>query len=168
MRDFRVHRDVLNETSADDLVWRVIEPAYDAVSIHDGAEVLDSQLASLTAGQRALLALHWTGSEVSNGGFDQYFTNPTGDLADEALAGFKRIGAQRTAQLLEQVLAAFPGGAPPRDADTRLEMLDAMNDEDRDGLFEQFDQQFYDLLDAEIYETASAYIRAHPNEFFKD
>ena len=168
MKDLRVHPDILDETSAEALVWRVIEPAYDAVSIYNGAEVLDSQLATLTPGQRALLALHWVVAEVSNGGFDQFFTNPTGDLADEASRGFKRIGAQQTAKLFEQVLAAFPGGAPPRDADARIARLDALDDKNRDRLFEKFDERFYDLLDAEIYASANAYVRAHPDEFVKD
>ncbi|HVF38626.1 MAG TPA: DMP19 family protein [Gemmatimonadaceae bacterium] len=168
MKDLRIDREAVGNTRPDDLVWRVIEPAYEAVSIHDGPEVLDSQLASLTRGQRALLALHWTVAEVCNGGFDQYFINPTGDLAEEARAGFERIGAKGTVRLLDKVFTAFPGGPPPRDSERRAEMLDALDEDEREKLFQVFDDEFYDLMDSELYGSAYAYIQAHPHEFFRD
>jgi hypothetical protein len=168
MKDLRVQRSVLADAAEDEIIWRVIQPAYDAVSIYDGPAVLDSQLASLTPGQRALLSIYWTDAEVSNGGFDQYFFNSTGDLAYEAIAGFKRIGAARTAQLLERVLASFPGGPPSRDRDARAEILDEIDEDKRDELFEVLDQEFYDLLEAEVYVRANLYVREHPAEFFQD
>ena len=168
MKDFRVTRDVLAEASVDELVWRVIQPAYDAVSIYDGPEVLDRHLAPLTPGQRALLALHWTVAEVGNGGFDQYFINPTGDLASEARAGFERIQATRAAQLLDRVFKAFPGGSLPRDRDDRAALLEALDEDQRDQLFESLDQEFYSLIDSELYPRANDYIRAHPEEFVRD
>lgn len=168
MRDFRVARDVLDETNPDALVWRVIQPAFEAVSIYGGPASIDEQLASLTPGQRAILALHWTVSEVSNGGFDQYFMNPTGDLAFEARAGFERIGADRTAALVDRAFAAFPGGSVPRDTDRRARLLESLDDDRRDELFETVDEEFYSLMDSELYPRAVEYIRAHPAEFILD
>ena len=165
--DLRVTPDVLAEQDSGELAWRVIEPAYAAVRIYDGAAALDADLTALSPGQRALLALHWTVAEVCNGGFDQYFVNPTGDLASEALAGFRRIGATEAAGLLEQTLGAFPGGPPPRDRDARMASLDALDDEARDALFEELDERFYALLDTELYPRAAAYVRAHPEEFVR-
>ena len=166
--DLRVQRNVLDETDDAELAWRVIEQVYDAVDIHDGAAALDAQLARLTAGQRALLALHWTVAEVDNGGFDQYFMNSTGDLAHEALAGFRLIGAERSAALLERVFKAFPGGKPPRDQDARAALLDALSDDERDGRFESHDDAFYELVDSELYPRAGAYVRAHPQDFVRE
>ena len=168
MKDFRVSRDVLAETSVDELVWRVIQPAYDAVSIYDGPDVLNKHLAPLTPGQRALLALHWTVAEVCNGGFDQYFINSTGDLALEARAGVERIQANKTAQLLDRVFDAFPGKSVPLNRDDRIELLEAVDEDERDHLFESFDQEFYSLMDSELYPRAGDYIRAHPEEFVRN
>ena len=168
MQDFRVARDVLGEASVDELVWRVIQPAYDTVNIYDGPDVLEEQLAALTPGQRALLAAHWTVAEVCNGGFDQYFINSTGDLAFEARAGFERIEAIKTAQLLDRVFKAFPGGSVPRNRDDRIELLEGVDDDERDQLFESLDQEFYSLMDSELYPRAGDYIRAHPEEFVRD
>ena len=72
--------------------WAVIAPAYDAVSFSDGPAVLAESLRALTPGQRALLALHWCVAEVSNGGFDQFFSNSTGVLAPEGAAAFRALG----------------------------------------------------------------------------
>jgi hypothetical protein len=163
--DLRVSPDVLREADDGQLAWRVIAPAYDAVNIYDGPAALDADLAPLTPGQRALLALHWTVGEVCNGGFDQYFVNATGDLALEALAGLRRVGAAETAALLERVLGAFPGGPPPRDREARAEAMGALDDDARAALFEEFDERFYALMDAELYPRAAAYVRAHPEEF---
>lgn len=168
MRDLRVERSVLDEPDDAELAWRAIERVYDAVDIHVGASALDAQLARLTAGQRALLALHWTVAEVSNGGFDQFFLNSTGDLADEALAGFRHIGADRSAALLEQLFATFPGGRPSRDQEARASFLESLDDEERDARFETHDEAFYELTESELYPRAGAYVRAHPQEFVRD
>ena len=165
--DFRVPPDVLDTTDDADLAWRCIERAYEMVSIHDGPAVLDAGMARLTAGQRALLALHWIAGEVCNGGFDQFFMNPTGDIAAEALSGFRRIGATGGSELMVEVFRAFPGGPPPRDQEWRIAALDALNDDARDDLFEEFDDRFYTLMDSELYPRAAAYVRSHPEEFVR-
>jgi hypothetical protein len=149
----------------DELVWRVVEPAYNAVSIYDGPDILARDLAGLTAGQRALLAMHWTVAEVCNGGFDQYFVNSAGILARETQAGFHRIGATGAAALMAEVFEAFPGGAPPQDREERVNRLDTMEEDERDELFDAFDERFYALLSTELYPQAAAYIHAHPDEF---
>lgn len=165
--DLRVAPEVLLEADDGELAWRVIEPAYNAVSIYDGQAALDADLALLSAGQRALLALHWTVAEICNGGFDQVFINPTGGLAPEALAGFRRIDVSQTAALFEEALNAFPGGPPARDRDARVAALDALGDEGREGGGEEFDQRFYALMDAELYPRATAYVRAQAGEFVR-
>lgn len=158
-----------NLAGADDaeLAWRVIEPAYEAVSIYDGPEVLANQLRPLTGGQRALLALHWCVSETMNGGFDQFFTNPGGLLADEARAGFERIGVPEAASLLDQaraLLASRPAEGDPDDP-AYDEAEDAGQLDAYRARYEPLEERFYALVDAEIYPRAAAYVRAHPDEF---
>ena len=69
---------------------------------------------------------------------------------------------------MAEVNRAFPGGAPPSDHEARIERLDALSDEVRDALFEEFDERFYALMDAELYPRAAAYVRAHPEEFVRN
>ena len=164
--DLRVPADCLEIEDDADLAWRVIEPAYEAVNIYDGPEVLAADLARLTPGQRALLALHWCVSETMNGGFDQFFTNPSGLLMDEATAGFERIGAREAAGILTEarhILASRPWAPGAAGSDPEME------DEDRFeaylARYEPLEERFYTLVDDELYPRAAAYVRAHPHEF---
>lgn len=165
--DLRIPAAQLEGADDAELAWRVIEPAYDAVSVHDGPDALGAQLRRLTAGQRALLALHWCVAETMNGGLDQFLTNPSGLLADEARAGFERIGVPEAARLLDDaraLLASRPAAAAPEDPE-----LDEAADADRFeaylARYEPLEERFYALVDATLYPRAAAYVRAHPDEF---
>ena len=167
--DLRVPPNVLDGADDAELAWRVIGPAYDAVSIHDGPAALAADLARLTPGQRALLALHWCVSEVSNGGFDQFFTNPSGLLVDEALAGFDRIGAREAAAVLREALELFATRPEPGDP-----AEPAFDDDEDEVAFDAYrarheplEDRFYDLVDEELYPRAAAYVRAHRGDFVR-
>ena len=143
--------DVLAEPDDAQLMWRAVEPAWNAVSIYDGPTRFAADLAPLTPGQRGLLALNWLASEVYNGGFEQLFDNPTRVVVPEALAGARLIGATRTAELIDAAARAY-GGARPRGHKARGE-ADALNED------------FYAAADSEMYPRGAAYVRAHPVEF---
>ena len=98
MEDWRVSRGALKEPNDDEQVWwDVIERVFDELAIPYEP---DPRLERLTPGQRALYALHWTRSEVGNGGFHQYLHNPTGMLAGEASHGAGLIGALEIGDVL--------------------------------------------------------------------
>jgi hypothetical protein len=165
--DLRIPAARLTGVNDPELAWRVIEPAYEAVSIYDGPEALAKHLQALTPGQRALLALHWCVTETTNGGFDQFFTNPSGLLVDEAVAAFRHIGVPEASTLLEQarvILARRPAEPDPDAAD-----FDEADDADRFDAYlaqyESLEERFYALVDSELYPRAAAYVRAHPLEF---
>ena len=165
--DLRVASEHLAGADDADLAWRVIEPAYDAVSIYDGPEALAAPLRELTGGQRALLALHWCVSETLNGGLDQFFANPSGLLADEARAAFERIGVPAAATLLEEAGAIFAlrPAAPDPDDPGFDEADDAGEFDAYRERYEPLEERFYALVDTVIYPHAAAYVRAHPAEF---
>jgi hypothetical protein len=60
--------------------------------------------------ERDYLLLWELNAEVSNGTFDQYLTNNSGDHAPEALATLQRIGCTQLAGILQRVLALLPDG----------------------------------------------------------
>src|SRR5512133_2855080 len=83
MTDFRIARsDVADGADVAEVAWKVIEPMWKVLKTP--YEPDDRLQTVATPGQRAFYALHWTISEVSNGGFHQYFYNSTGYLAPEA------------------------------------------------------------------------------------
>jgi hypothetical protein len=167
--DLRVSVDTLDDEDDADLTWRVIAPAYEAVSLSDGPDALARDLASLTPGQRALLAMHWCVAETLNGGFDQFFTNPSGLLADEAIVGFERLGVPELGGILRaarEILATRPA-----EADTNAAAFDEATEADRfDAYLERYEpleHEFHVILDGALYPRAAAYVRSHAEEFVR-
>lgn len=153
MEDWRVSREALKDPNDDEQVWwDVIERVFDELATPYKP---DPRLERLTPGQRALYALHWTRSEVGNGGFHQYLHNPTGMLAGEASQGAGLIGALEIGDVLRELHGLFPGGEVPAQQGERV---------DRSEL-DQHDERFYELLPS-LATCCAAYVGAHPDEFF--
>lgn len=169
--DLRIRRDELDDPEdAEQLWWDVIEPAFDELKTPYEP---DNRLSALTPGQRALYALHWTRSEVENGGFHQYLYNSTGMLASEALRGAELIGAAGFAELLRDLRSLLPGGEFIEDRGRRLAWLETLPDGTLERL-EQLSDRFYDLMgetsalnaQSRLALGCAAYVEAHPEEFF--
>lgn len=62
---------------------------------------------SLTPGQRAIYVTTMVEGEVDNGGFNQFYYNSTGELADMMEEAFKTIGANPFADLTRQANVVF-------------------------------------------------------------
>lgn len=140
-----------------DTYWAVVEPIWEKVSIYDGPEVFLHAFGNLTAPQQHLFASHWCQSEIRNGGFHQFFENPTGVLAPEAVVGFREIGLPRCAELLEQAMEFF-GASYPREQEIRAASLDEIDeDSDRreDDPFCGLDDQFFEAIADDGYDRAA-------------
>jgi uncharacterized protein DUF4375 len=161
--DLLVSESVLAERDDAELAWRVIAPAYDAVDIYNGAKAFAASIASLSAGQRALLAIHWCIAEVQNGGLLQFFDNPTSVVAAEAVRGFERIGVPDAGELVvraaEVIQTAAMRSVAGADTDDDVEAL-------RAELY-PLDERFYELIDSAIYPRAATYVRSNRSEFVR-
>jgi hypothetical protein len=102
--------------------WDFIEQAFENVSIYDGEKAWLSGLRKYPEWVGDLLAVHWTMSEVENGGFRQFFLNSTGVVGPEAVKGFKRIGLLEAAKLVEKAML-YLGPVYPRDRKKRERIL---------------------------------------------
>jgi len=164
--DFRIRRDALTDPEDREQVWwDVIAPAFDELRT---PYELDPRLAELTAGQRALYALHWARSEIGNGGLHQFLHNSTGMLADEAQRGAEVIGAAEFAELFREVRTLF-GGTFPKDQGRRIGVLEGLPAEALERL-EELTDRFYDLMgsrdESRLALYCTAYVDAHQHEFF--
>lgn len=144
------------------VVWEAIALVWDAASIYDGPQQLTDDLALATGPQRGLYGAWWTRSEVGNGGFAQYFHNSTGVVAPWALEGFRQQEALTLEACLEEALARFPAGVDLGDTRARRAALDGPGAPS----FEDLDDRFYAVVDAEFLPLAAAYVRAHREVFF--
>lgn len=123
------------------VAWRMIEAYSEAVSIYDGASTFLNGFEKVPIPARHLLAVRWCDYEVCNGGFHQFFHNSTGVLAPEALEGFRTIGLNECADLLEAAMSKF-GKLYPRDRAARQTSLRLLQ---RPGKQREESDPFYDL-----------------------
>jgi hypothetical protein len=152
----------MNETHGDEY-WLAIEPIWDRISIYDGPAVFLEQFKSVQPELGHLFAAHWCQSEVRNGGFHQFFYNPTGVLAPEAAAGFRAIGLEDCAAVVKEAMSFF-GSVYPRDREVRIGLLPEGPEDTREEWdpFDELDSRFYDALDGEgdrFERAADDYVR---------
>ncbi len=168
MKDYRIRKAATEGMDDEDIVWAVIEPAWNDLSLDHEDE--RGMTASLTPGQRGLIAVDWLSKEVYNGGIHQFFTNPTGVLTHEALEGFQLLGAKRYVDLLGAVVALFPGGKVPKGQAERQAALALIPEQTRKRAFGKFDETFYSFMEVDepIVAVCMRYLEAHPEEFFSD
>jgi hypothetical protein len=130
--------------------WDLVDPIWEQVSIYDGGEAFLAQFQEISSIQRVLFASHWAYSEIQNGGLHQFFSNSTGVLAPEAVAGFRSLGMERCAVAISSAMKFFSGDYP-REKRTRGDALDAYQNANPEAWnpFEDLDEAFYDAADSE-------------------
>jgi len=76
-------------------------------------------------GIKLLYAATYADSDISNGGFFQFFHNSTGAIAPEAVEGLRLVGLHESAALLLKAMEFF-GDSYPRDRLARRAALEAL------------------------------------------
>jgi hypothetical protein len=109
-----------------DKYWKIIEPIWGDVSIYDSPKDFIDQYAQLNEKQKVLLASHWTQSEIMNGGLGQFFSNPTGILAPEAVWAFEQLRMPECASILAKAMKFF-GDEYPRLRSVRESHFESFN-----------------------------------------
>jgi hypothetical protein len=139
--------------------WQVVEPYWQNVDIYgDGATFLRT-FADVPESAGHLLAIKWCESEVCNGGFHQFFGNPTGVLAPEAVLGFRAIGMPALADLVEQAMVVLDTPYP-REQEQRRRFLDGIPGEhpkEWDPFFDLNDAFYAAMGDDSLCDAADAY-----------
>ena len=147
------------EIQGDDY-FAVIEPVFWSVSIYDGPEQYEEDLANFSAEQRLVLAYHWYLSEVNNGGHEQFYDNSTGIVWPDALKAFGEIGHSEVVAIIDASVSRL-GGTPSLDREKRQEQLEQMKPN-----FEDLDQELFRLEErADFDEKVLEFIRTHRESF---
>lgn len=158
------HFHVDDETVASGDIMDIVEPMWYGVCIYDGLQTYEQNLSRFTENQKYLHAMIWYQSEVDNGGHDQFFFNSTGIVWKNALAGFRKIGFDKAAEILQEAVSLFDG-EPSLDRSERQEQLDSLNDNDPECL-DDLDDRFYDITDFDDY--ILRFINENKKDFYFD
>ena len=142
----------------------VIDPVWWSVSIYDSEEKYEEDLKPFTLHQRYVFAIQWYVAEVNNGGHNQFYTNSTGIVWEDALKGFEAIGALKNVNIIKESADRI-GGKPSKDRDERNKQLkQSCGDNEDCDLFDDLDDSYYES-ESEMYELLNAYIKANAKDF---
>lgn len=95
--------------------------------------------------QRVIYITQELEMEVNNGGFDQFFYNSGGNVANELMWAFGEIGATKTMEICKKAVSIF-GDKVPEDREEREEALDSLGEEAH-LLLNTCDDAFYEYGD---------------------
>ena len=107
----------------------------------DKARIFKLAYEDLTEPERVFLCVWELEAEVNNGGFDQYFTNSSGDYARHVEAALIAISAKRTQKIVRQAIETVGVEVLTEDREQRIDRLLALDEDHRDRL-EKIDQLF--------------------------
>lgn len=131
------------------------------MNLHTHASDLLNQLSKRAISEfeeheRTLMAVHELEAQVNNGGFDQFYDNRSGDLANITPEALRAIGAHRTADIVETANAVF-GASVPTEWSKRQDIHQALVDQEAcEEIWEQCDTDFY-RYDDDIEALLQAY-----------
>jgi hypothetical protein len=122
--------------------------AYDAIrAILEGID-----LDAMSRPERNIALIDRMVGQVSNGGFDQYFSNDGFEYPQECLAALEETGMKKMAAILERAVQVM-GAGPYVDNPDKQQELRKLN------------QEFYLVDQEELYPNAIEYIRKHVADF---
>jgi hypothetical protein len=126
--------------------WNPLEAIWNEQPISDDPAIFLKWFHGLTELQQVLFPTQWLCNEVYNGGFRQYFSNSTGVHAPEAIQGFRRLGLEDIATLVENAVSVF-GNEFPRQRDVREDFLESRSSETIEwNPFIDMDEDFYEMI----------------------
>ena len=158
--DYRIPKASIEGKSEDAVFWAVIAKAWPDAEEFD----VTKKLQFATPGQRAILATTLFIREVDNGGLEQFFHNETGDIAQEVILGFERLGSPENAEIVRQALTFFGPGSAIASQSARRDSLQKTSRTEKDGFFEPLNQKLYG--EPRLWPLFRRYLDQHPDEFF--
>ena len=121
-----VTKKYIEDLAPTDFCVELIQPAWETVNIYGTYEEYEETLKPYTIEQRYLLAMHWLGVEVANGG---------------AYKGYQAIGSEKLAYLIEELIKIY-GRNIPFDREERVNILESFSEKK----LEEIERKSKDLL----------------------
>lgn len=104
------------------------------------------EMGKLTVAQKKFYYNQCLEMEINNGGFNQYFFNSYGAQAHQTVQSLQKIGANKTAAILQKAIEQFPNSEVPEDRTERLEIMEQI-EETANPVWDELDEQFYKYED---------------------
>jgi hypothetical protein len=156
-------RELLQSISADDVGSAIVQH----VALHTSqldAAARAGAIRELPAGTRAIYTTWLVDTEVNNGGFNQFFFNPSGQFAGLALYGYELIGADEYAAVMRAAIATYESERDTLAPFHGQQSLAALSESYRHTSLGEIDQRYYSLGD-HIYNLWAVFVKTRPDLF---
>jgi hypothetical protein len=112
--------------------------------------------------EQTLVTIWGLEADINNGGFDQYYSNSSGDQAALAPTMLRIVGADAMASLVERANAAFGPQGPSQHRETREEQLEKIS-EAAEPLWSDLEAQFWTYTD-NLRDLLRRYVETRSNK----
>jgi hypothetical protein len=119
---------------------------------------------ALPPGVQAVYATWLVDAEVNNGGFNQFFWNPSGQLGGDALVGYELLGAEEYAAVMRAAIATREIERERMEPFYEAGTMEAFSESYAHTELEEIDQRYYSLGDR-IYDIWANAVRERPELF---
>ena len=113
--------------------------------------------------QKIFTAVFGSSGSIFMDGFELYFANSDGEAAYFAPGAYRRIGAPKSADIIEKASRTLSPDPIPESSDARATLVSELTEEGRSQL-EELGQMFYstgEIIDDLLFD----YVKAHPDTF---
>ena len=157
-----VTKKYIEDLAPTDFCVELIQPAWETVNIYGSYEEYEESLKVYTTEQRYLLAMHWLGAEVANGGFQQFLSNSTGIVWEDAYKGYQAIGSEKLTYLIEELIKIY-GADIPFDREERVNILESFSKEKLEEI-DTLTNLYYEIEEDE-WRKVTLWIKANSEKF---
>ncbi len=121
----------------------------------------DPYLESFSENELTYFTVTLLEGEIYNGGFDQYFSNSSGNFYREAMAGLEELGANQSLKIARKAAEVIFGAAePPRDRTKRWDLMRGTQGVTQSARLDELDKLFY-LDNDGLLDLLTAYAETH-------
>ena len=159
----RVEFDKLDDDQVEDAVFERVSGR-----IQGEPSTWHQQLASLGSGPSMVYATRVVEGEVFNGGFNQLFFNSSRGAVCDAVAGYRLIGADRHADLVDEAIKVHVAERKKLEPILKDRTLEGFSESYKHTELRPLDDKFYEMDRAKAEDVSALrirYIRSHLTEF---
>ena len=120
-------------------------------------------LSKLNSSQQVVLIIENLEREINNGGFNQFYFNSSGNHAEVTVENLRKIGADKTAELVEKANFEWPNNKVPVNRNERQAILEQIENK-AEQVWEDCDQLFYKYED-DIAGLLMDFVNANRTDF---
>jgi len=106
--------------------------------------------------------MHWLGAEVANGGFQQFLSNSTAIVWEDAYKGYQAIGSEKLAYLIEELIKIY-GTVIPFDREERVNILESFSKKKLEEI-DTLTDLYYEIEETE-WRKVTLWVKANSEKF---